>query len=550
VVTKSAIGGLTTAWLVLAVCGCPLLGRPRIDRSTTVDGGVTESDAGGDAPMGDGGGPDGGIPCPEPFRGALELASYEGVASSRPATSCAIANSDCVNPAPNSRGACATGPLCERAELCARYETVLGCGALSLTFAVDAGSERSRAAWEEPLSPAKRDHCGDPISFNLSEFTHLSFWIAGDVDVQVLLKTAGVVDGLGVRGARVLARDYFDNDCGVSDSAGSWRKACIPLADLIKPEDDEQSDYSCVDLFRSWAVQFEVATEGAQENAELRGRVLIDSLGFERNGPWQPECLPAPPAPTQRLLIAHYEGSTPPRETDQLCLRSGVAEGRTCRRTMPNALDQCAVISGFCDAVEIAGEIQGSGGLCVSYATDHPVETFRGRGTSLRLDFDVSGELIIAPDGTAIHPYAGYSEKLVSNDPDRCQAPEPSFDLTATGLQAGLLSFWIRQSDPDIDMEIGIKSAGQDPQGVESFGPKRKPRLSDFRNAENICGRWKDGWTKICIPIEQLQPSWQGATRREVSLENLWEWNFAATPLPGSPLRGSVWLDELAIEAR
>lgn len=178
----------------------------------------------------------------------------------------------------------------------------------------------------------------------------------------------------------------------------------------------------------------------------------------------------------------------------------------------PNTLGYCPET--FTDA-------SGRPTLFVSY-TNQPAETLRGRGFSLRIDFDVSG---------AGDPFGGYVEMLIGNDP--CPSPKGPFNLEV--LNKSALTFWIRRSAPEVDVEVALKS-------IDEVQTTPKAMVRDYVTASTA-------WVKARIPITALVAGQDG---RRVDLRNLREINFGFARRrfldSGAAVRGTVFLDEVAFE--
>lgn len=146
----------------------------------------------------------------------------------------------------------------------------------------------------------------------------------------------------------------------------------------------------------------------------------------------------------------------------------------------------------------------------------------RGTGQSLRIDFDVAG-----PGD----PFGGYVQLLTGND--SCPSSDGVFNAGVLRLE--FLSFWIKTSSSQVDVEVAIK----DITDAQTY-PKKLTR--GFASPDT-------SWHKVRIPL--TTELGQGVGRR-VDLQRLREVNFGFAKRrfqdENLETRGTVFLDEIAFE--
>lgn len=535
-----------------------------------------EPDAGDSVPDGLGGGESDGSaagssgaagsgPCPAPPAppNAIVVARYDDLPASIPDESActtgfaARASTDrrCRKPVANALGQC-RGIFCDASDdagICLSYELdpslTLGCtgGALVLEGFIPRSPNVVFAGHSESLGGDGPCGAYNPMNLLVSNATHLTFWAAkpdDTADIEVALESLGPAVGGLQTGPEKLLLSELDVCAEQSQEGIQWRKYCVLLDRLLATQLEVQSpDYEwqagpfdCVDASRLTEVNFTFVTR-ATRNFDAVSKVYIDDVGFEQlDLPHRSSCLPRPLG----VMVADYDDLPAEPGPEDACLRGQLATSQ-CLQSQPNSLGQCAA-QPLCDADAPEGQ---GGGTCIRYVRDQ--EALRGRGGAMQIDFDIGrGPYVV--EGAQVFPFAGVSEKLVSNDAARCEPLAPHYDLESQGAgfatQQGQLTFWVRRSSDAVQMEVSIKSENAPGDEVETTV---KPRISEYLGSD-ACGRWTDGqheWFKVCIPLNELTNEGEART---VDLARLWEINFRFIPEATAARTGTLWLDEVAFE--
>jgi hypothetical protein len=250
------------------------------------------------------------------------------------------------------------------------------------------------------------------------------------------------------------------------------------------------------------------------------GAFLLTSMLFSAG------CQEDPQLPRlQRLLIDNFEN--PPGASCGLNAR--------CFSSDPLAVcdaDAALNMRSECPNISCDSENNGNpnGSICASYAHD---ESGGGLGTSLELFFDVSTVAQAADDA-----FAWLDEDLTQPGSNGTRQP-----LNLKELELGHLTFWIRTTVPNTNMEISVK----DSKGAET---SPKMLLSDVLPG----GGAGQVWQKVSIPVSSLSQGRTASVAAAVDMSSLMELNlaFAHTHFtqtdPTTVLKGILFVDEIAFE--
>ncbi len=475
---------------------------------------------------------------PAPPRPAVLIADYDAtVESDAPETECLpVSAEDCVKPRANALGRCASSSFCDPyptgGVTCLNYEVdeqiVLGGSgqSLRLDFDVPRSEIGLYAGHIERLGgqAGVGVDCPGGATFALDpSVTDLTFWVLppnDDFDMEVALKSTGEMELQS--GPKVLLNEYLQTPCG---QWLDWRKVCIPLEALLATDTRvEWQKMRCVEAAQLTEINFAFANTRFAPEAPLSGRVYLDNVGFERLRNVSAAC-ELPPLGLMLDDFDDFEEGSSASEVSE-CTRGLDTElDAACELPGPNNLGQCAADLVCDDIPDDAG-----GRACVRHEAGGAAPG--GSGSALRIDFDVSADSYMGS-----YPYAVYQEKLLSNDSARCEPLRSAPDLELLELSDGTLSFWVRRSSNLVEAQLSLKDA-------RGFETSPKVLLSSALSAP--CGE-RDGWQKLCVPLSVLATDEENL--EQVDLSAVWEANFTFAVFQGKAKVGTLWLDEIAIEA-